>query len=219
MPRRTAEIASIPAGPAPVIDGNLSKPLWQGISPLEPFVLIGQPGTPAKGQTTARATYDAKAIYIAFHCEEPNPDQLHSEKLAPNDTAIFKGNVAEVFINVTRSDSMFCHFAVNSSGSYWAAHHLKDKPEPLTQPWEHVARVEQKGWTAEIAIPWSILGIAGPPTSASPAAAHGVYVPRPAPPVRVNLARERPQANEYSSWAPVARSFPESGNFGTWRFK
>jgi hypothetical protein len=131
MPRRTAEIARVPGGSAPVIDGNLSEPLWQSISPLEPFVLLGKPDAAAKSKTTARATYDAKAIYIVFRCEEPR--QPHSEKLGPNDIAIFKGDVAEVFINVTRSDSMFFHFAVNSSGSWWAGHHLKDKPELLTQ--------------------------------------------------------------------------------------
>ena len=114
---------------------------------------------------------------------------------------------------------MFFHFAVNPSGSHWAAHHLKDQPEPLTQPWEHAARLEQNGWTAEIAIPWSTLGISGPPVSATSAPTPDRYVARPAPPVRVNLGRARPQANEYSSWSPVARNFVESENFGTWRFK
>ena len=191
--------------------------MWQGISPLEPFVLLGKPDVAAKSQTTARATYDGKAIYIALRCEEPT--QPNSEKLAPNDMAMFKGDVAEVFINVTRSDSMFFHFAINSSGSFWAAHHLKDKPEPLTQPWEHAARVEQDGWTAELAIPWSILGISGPPAQVTNTPAGNMYIPRPPPPFRVNLARERPEANEYSSWAPVAKSFLETGNFGTWKFK
>ena len=114
---------------------------------------------------------------------------------------------------------MFFHFAVNPAGSYWAAHHLKDQPEPLNQPWEHAARVEPHGWSAEIAIPWSTLGISGPPASATPAPASDRYVPRPAPPIRVNLGRGCAQASEHSSWAPVSRSSVESGNFGTWRFK
>jgi len=114
---------------------------------------------------------------------------------------------------------MFFHFAINSSGSFWAGHHLKDKPEPMTQLWEHAARVEQNGWTAELAIPWSILGILGPPAQVANTSAANMYTPRPPPPFRVNLARERPEANEYSSWAPVAKSFLETGNFGTWKFK
>ena len=97
-------------------------------------------------------SFDDKAIYIAFRCEEPNAGQLRSEKLAPNDMGIFKGNAVEVLINATRSDSMFYRFAVNSSGSFWAAHHLKGKPEPLTQPWEHAARLEPNGWTVELAL-------------------------------------------------------------------
>jgi hypothetical protein len=219
MSRRTADIARLPAGSAPAVDGNVDKAIWQGIAPLPPFVLVGAPDTPAKGQTSARAAYDARAIYLAFHCDEPNPDHLPSEKLAPNDMAIFEGNVVEVFINVTRSDSGFFHFAINPSGSHWAARHLKDQPEPLSQPWEHAARLEQNGWTAEIAIPWSTLGISGPPVIATSAPTPDTYAPRPAPPVRVNLGRERPQDNEYSTWSPTAQGFVESGNFGTWRFK
>ena len=219
MSRRTADIAYLPAGSVPVIDGNLDKAFWQNIVLLQPFVLLGNPDAPAKGQTTARAAYDAKAIYIAFRCDEPNPDHLPSEKLPPNDMAIFEGNTAEVFINVTRSDSMFFHFAINPTGAYWAAQHVKDQPGPLSQAWGHAARLEQHGWTAEVAIPWSMLGLSGPPAPAAPAPASDMYAPRPAPPVRVNLGRARPQANEYSSWSPVARGFVEPENFGTWRFK
>jgi hypothetical protein len=219
MPRRTADIAQLPSGSAPVIDGNLSKPFWQGISPLEPFVLIGSPGTQAKGQTVARAAYDTKALYIALRCEEPNPAHLETEKLPPNDAAIFKGNVGEVFVNVTRNDSTYLHFAVNSAGSHWAGSHYKDKADPLNKPWERAVRIEQNAWTVEIAIPWSTLGISGPPLPPSTLPPANMYVPRPAPPLRVNFTRERPKANELSSWAPVAKSFLESGNFGRVTFK
>jgi len=132
---------------------------------------------------------------------------------------IFKGSVVEVFINATRSDTMFYHFAINPSGSYWAAHHLKGKPEPLTQPWERAARLEPNAWTAEFAIPWSMVGLSGPPETVTNAPPLDVYTPRPAPAFRVNLARARPQAGEFSSWSPVAKSFLETGNFGAWRFK
>jgi hypothetical protein len=219
MSHRSTDIAPVPAGSAPAINGNLDKAIWQGIVPLQPFVLVGEPETPAKSQTIARAAYDAKAIYIAFRCEEPNPDQFQSKQLPPNDGAILKGDVVEVLINVTRSDTMFFHFAVNPSGSHWAARHLKDQPELLTQPWEHAVRLDPRGWTAEIAIPWSTLGISGPPAPAAPGPNPDMYAPRPDPPVRVNLCRARLQANELSSWSPVARSFVESGNLGTWRFK
>ena len=164
-------------------------------------------------------SFDDKAIYIAFLCEEPNAGQLRSEKLTPNDMGIFKGNVVEVLINATRSDSMFYHFAINSSGSFWAAHHLKGKPEPLTQPCEHSARLEPNGWTVELAIPWSMIGLSGPPETATNAPALDMYTPRPAPPFRINLARARPQAGEFSSWSPFAKSFLETGNFGTWKFR
>src|SRR5439155_12056909 len=127
MSRRTADIARAPAGSAPVIDGNLNEPFWENITPLPPFVLVGASDKPANAQTAARVSFDDKAIYIAFLCEEPNAGQLRSEKLTPNDMGIFKGNVVEVLINATRSDSMFYHFAINSSGSFWSAHHLKGK--------------------------------------------------------------------------------------------
>src|SRR5262249_48034073 len=71
MPRRPADIARTTSGSAPVIDGNLNEPFWENIAPLPPFVLVGEPDKSANGQTTARASFNDKALYIAFRCEEP----------------------------------------------------------------------------------------------------------------------------------------------------
>jgi len=62
MSRRTADIARAPTGSAPVIDGNLNEPFWENITPLPPFVLFGTPDKPVNARTTARASYDSKAI-------------------------------------------------------------------------------------------------------------------------------------------------------------
>jgi hypothetical protein len=216
LARRIADIPRLPAGTAPVIDGDPGEALWQAVPRLDPFVLLGTSNVP-QGKTTAWAAYDSKAIYIAFRCDAP-PGTTQSEHLADNDIAIFRGDVAEVFLNVTRSDSMFFHFAINPRNSFWSGHHVKDKPEPLGQGCEHAAKIQQNGWSAEIAVPWSILGLSGPPAPPAPSQPD-IYTPRPAPPIRVNLARYWPKGNEYSSWAPISKSFLEPGNFGTWRFK
>src|SRR6185436_1435108 len=101
LARRTSEVAPVSGSSAPVIDGELKDQAWESSSALEPFVIIGDTQTAAKGQTVARATYDTRALYVAVRCEEPNAGELHSEKLSPNDMQIFRGNTVEILINVT----------------------------------------------------------------------------------------------------------------------
>jgi len=55
MSHRSSDIAPIPAGSVPAIDGNLDKAIWQNTVPLRPFVLVGEPDTPAKAQTISIA--------------------------------------------------------------------------------------------------------------------------------------------------------------------
>ena len=84
-----------------------------------------------------------------------------------------------------------------------------------------IAIAENAAATAPLSSPWQKKLIEYGWDSQTPAftPAGNMYIPRPAPPFRVNLARERPEPNEYSSWAPVAKSLFETGNFGTWKFK
>jgi len=84
-----------------------------------------------------------------------------------------------------------------------------------------IAIAENAAATAPLSSPWQKKLIEYGWDSQTPAfiPAGNMYIPRPAPPFRVNLARERPEPNEYSSWAPVAKSLFETENFGTWKFK
>ena len=61
------------AGPI-TIDGDLSDPGWQGATKVETFWET-RPGdnVPAKLRTVGYLTYDDKALYAAFECDDPDP--------------------------------------------------------------------------------------------------------------------------------------------------
>src|SRR5262245_9048751 len=63
---------------APQIDGVLNDEAWTA----EPLALDAWAtynplrGEPARFQTSVWAAYDPKALYIAFHCLDPEPSQI-----------------------------------------------------------------------------------------------------------------------------------------------
>src|SRR5687768_13662660 len=79
LPPEKASPVGIPlVGAAPVIDGRLDDAAWKEAAVLKDFVQI-QPGdnTPPLNPTEVMLTYDAKTLYIAFHCHE-DPDKVRS---------------------------------------------------------------------------------------------------------------------------------------------
>ena len=60
-----------------VLDGDLSDPAWSQATPIIAFVqrepLEGAPGTM---RTEARVAFDARAIYVAVHAFDSDPDRI-----------------------------------------------------------------------------------------------------------------------------------------------
>jgi hypothetical protein len=58
----------------PVIDGDLSDPVWQDAAILTQFVqIVPRHGAPPSERTEARVVYDDDALYAAFYAHESNP--------------------------------------------------------------------------------------------------------------------------------------------------
>jgi hypothetical protein len=61
---------------APVVDGDVAlDPAWEAIPSVTGFRVLGGGYTEAK-QTTAQASWDDEAFYVAMVCEEPDAAQL-----------------------------------------------------------------------------------------------------------------------------------------------
>ena len=202
---RRAEIARVPAGvPAPAVDGDLADPVWQRVQPLPPFLLLAGRGEKEIAATQARVTYDNEALYIAFRCEEPQPDRM-SQIGARHDDPVWQGDDVEVLVSRPGGTVPYCHFMVNPANVEWDAVHPADETADTSYnpTWQHGARVSGGCWEAELALPWAALEMAAPV---------------PGTTLRANLCRQRMQGGELSSWSSMVNGFLEDDLFGTWVF-
>jgi len=156
---------------APVIDGEIGDVCWGEAARADRFtdVLLG---TPVADQTVVFAGYDDRNIYVAFHAYDRQPQGIVGRETKRGSFPRgddFVGFQIDPFHTHKSADRSF--FWVNPRGTQFAelAQGRATKLE-WEGRWQAAARIGQDGWTAEMAIPWSILNYpagGGPRRSAS----------------------------------------------------
>ena len=175
---------------APVIDGVLDDAVWQQAQPLA-FGHMLDCNDPAQA-TEARVRYDDQALYIAFKCIEPSPEKMHVGVAERDRPWIVWDDNVEAVVASPATDFPVYRFMVNAKGATWDAIYKDDRePDSSYDPeWQAAARVGSDSWSAEMAIPWTALGMAPP---------------QPGMQIRINLTRYRSQGRqcEKTSWSPA----------------
>lgn len=151
-----AEHASHPAGPPlaanraaapPVIDGELSEQAWLADAKSPPLAdtRSGRRGSP---YAEARALWDDRALYLAFYVADMNLETR--DRIG----AIISGQGANTFeIAIDPRGTLHAHPAPAPAGVRGAV----DSDGTVNRPSD-----DDEEWTAEIAVPWSALGLPGP---------------------------------------------------------
>lgn len=177
---------------APVIDGNLDD-CWKAVPILKDFKTLsgGQP----VAITEARIAYDDQCLYIGFRCSEPDLNQITAKCANNGDRSIFNDDSIEFFLSTTPDSSDgYVQLVGNSKGALWTLN-------IDTQQCRYAAKLGKGEWTAEFAIPFSVLASRNCKT-----------------PWRINLCRNRfiGQKNpENSSWSCIfGNSFHAPARFG-----
>jgi len=180
---------------APAIDGLLDDAAWQDASWTEEFTDIQGARRPAPTfATTAAMRWDDEYFYFAFRLEEPHLQASFTER----DSYIYQqDNDIEIFIDPDGDNHLYAELELNALNTVWDLLIIKPYRDggPAVHAWD-IAGLRtavhrdgslndptdvDRGWTAEVAIPWDVLGqISG----------------RPAPPHRgdiwrVNFSRVR----------------------------
>ncbi len=146
----------------PVIDGDLSDPVWSQAIPFDDFTQqIPDEGKPPSQRTEVRILYDHRAIYFGIRCFDSDPATIVAN-LTRRDRDTFSDTI---WLDIdTRGDhrSAF-HFEVNAAGVQRDGIRTGDRPDlgaidwQWDALWESAVQRDSKGWTAEIAIPLSEL--------------------------------------------------------------
>jgi hypothetical protein len=198
---------------APVIDGSLDDAAWQAAPWTADFVDIQGNSMPApRHRTRARLTWNEEYLFIAASMEEPHVWGTLTER----DAVIYHDNDFEVFIDPDADTHLYYELEINALDTVWDLMLIKPYRDggPAIDAWDiqglrtgvavdgtlNDPEDEDRGWSVEIAIPWTVLEEAAG---------------RPAPPVpgdrwRFNFSRVQ-WRSEIEDGRYVKRSDPETG--------
>ena len=190
-PRPAAVAARAPG--AIDIDGVLDDAAWAAAPVIDRFIQQKpDPGLPATERTEVRILYDDDHLYIGAEMYDSDPSSLVIPTLQrdPNtrDGDAF-GFTLDTFLD---GQSSFAYF-VNPGGAVRDSQ-TSDDGRISNAAWESAhdlrTRIHDRGWTLEMAIPWSTLRFDGS---------------RDAQVWGLNLLRRIRSKNEDATWAPMDR--------------
>ena len=148
----------VAAGPA--LDGKLDEACWQGAAVLKDFTLPQSKQEPAK-RVQARICFDGQALYLGVVCEEPQPERIKARATGKS-SEVWQDDCVEVWIRTTDSALEFDQFIVNTLGTRQSLRRRQGTAAPWEPSWRAAAAKGAKEWVAEIAIPFSDLGLKTP---------------------------------------------------------
>lgn len=184
---------------APLIDGDLSEAPWQSATTLDSFRDIAGADTPSK--TTAKVLRAGDTLFIAITASTASRIELDGYR-APRDSDIYTGECVEVFVDPGASLRSYFHFIVNPANAVRDEVGDKGGAPPYDDTWNgawrSATRIADDAWYAEIAIPFSDLGL-------EPG--------RPAL-VGLNVCRNDTTTGALVCWSPTLSGFHEPARFG-----
>lgn len=149
-------IPAVMAAEAPVIDGDLSDDCWQSSDEITRF-FVQTDGADPHERTSVRLCYDHKAIYIAFHCFDSQPDKIMAQQKKRGGTTILDDSVG-IYLDCYNNEKTSAWFTVSAGGVQNEG--LQSGGVSNIQwrgNWHAASRRTADGYIAEMAIPFSVL--------------------------------------------------------------
>jgi Carbohydrate family 9 binding domain-like/Laminin G domain len=151
-------VRSVSKGVAPVIDGRLDDPVWRKAKFMGGFVSFMQ-GAKANPDTEWAIMSDGKQIYIGVRCLDSNAARI-AAKPRERDGMVFVDDSIELFIDPDASGDHYMQFALSAANvqfdSVITNFGLRPRQD-FNAKWNSATHIDEKGWTAEIAIPYTEL--------------------------------------------------------------
>jgi cellulose/xylan binding protein with CBM9 domain len=168
IPPPPKEYVCRPAVGPMTIDGRLDEPSWANAPFTDDFVDIQGDAKPRpRFRTRVKMLWDDKYLYIGAELEEPHVRATLTE----HDSVIFHDNDFEVFMDPNGDDQLYSELEMNALNATWDLLLLRPYRSggPAVNGWDikglrtavqvdgklNDATSTSRGWTTEIAIPWS----------------------------------------------------------------
>ena len=181
-PPATPSFRAVRATSVPVIDGDLSDPVWQTAPEITSFTQHDpDDGKPATQRTVVKVAYDDQAIYIAARMDDSKPV---TTVLGRRDTNL-QSDWFRIYIDSQHDRLSGTGFWVNPSSVQIDMQLYNDIYDDWNWDavWKSVAKIVPGGWVVEVRIPYSQLR----------------FPERPNQVWGINFAR-RTQSNKETDW-------------------
>ncbi|MCP4663038.1 MAG: carbohydrate binding family 9 domain-containing protein [bacterium] len=150
--------------PAPTVDGVVDEAEWSGAATASGFIqLEPDHGQPSPLGTVVRVGYDEEALYVAFRCDDPDPQRL-AAAITTRDGEIAADDSVGVGLDPLDDDRTGYYFMTNLLGTQKDGR-LADNGRSVDSRWDASWRCAATrvptGWTVELAIPLGALKYRG----------------------------------------------------------
>jgi len=156
-----APVALVKTTGAITIDGDLSDPAWKNATKFETWyeTNVGDNVTPDV-RTVGYVTYDSHFLYIAIDMEDPRPADIRAPFGDHDQISGNSDDFAGVIIDTRNDGKTGYEFFVTARGVQYDAVQDDSSGNEDSSPdffWDAVSRIDARGWTTEIRIPFSSL--------------------------------------------------------------
>ena len=139
------------------LSGKMDDALWLQAMPVElTYEVMPAENTPAKQRTVASVLYNNDYLYFGFRCYDSQPSAIRAN-LSDRDK-MFGDDFIVVSIDTYNNYQKGLEFAVNPFGIQGDLMMMGSGNEDPSYDmvWHSAASVDNEGWTAEMAIPFSV---------------------------------------------------------------
>ncbi|HED64643.1 MAG TPA: hypothetical protein ENJ09_03705 [Planctomycetes bacterium] len=143
----------------PRIDGDLSDPAWKEALPFGSFHQIDPVLGPPTERTEVRILFDERNLYIGIRLFDSHPELILSTS-KERDARLEADDRVEFILDTFHDRRNAFFFQMNAAGSKGDAL-ITDNGADFNKPWDGIwegkSRIDELGWTIEIAIPFKTL--------------------------------------------------------------
>lgn len=148
----------------PVVDGRLEDPAWAGAAIVSDF-REKEPveGREATETTRVRIVYDQATLYVGVELLDREPAQIRASELR-RDNSLESDDTFAVLLDSHHDHRNAFLFRINPRGTRYDGI-IRNENRNINSDWDEqwtaAATLTERGWVAEIAIPFKILRFSG----------------------------------------------------------
>lgn len=149
------------------IDGKLDEHIWSRAEKATSFIRVGADKRRTvvypDAQTDVRFLYSDLGLYVGIACAEPQTDSMLAGATKHDDFAIFRDDQVELFFMPNPDTKKYCQLVLNVGGTRLDMLPIRNATGALenNKRWNpdwsaKVAIQSEKGWSAEVRLPWAL---------------------------------------------------------------